>query len=125
LTTGGLRRTGPPQAIQKVREDLYLVQVSISEIPGADWKRLFYDAQRGFPADFPPRAVEMIGASLRFRSGSGSVEEKLKLIDHWIERANEKEAAMGVRSEEARRRREELAREQQELSDLNARWAKL
>jgi hypothetical protein len=108
-----------------VRDNSFLVQVNISEIPSADWKRLFYDAQRGFPQDFPPRAVEMIGSSLRFRSDAESVEEKLKWIDQWVLRANEKEAAMGARSEEARRRREELAREQQELAELNARWARL
>ena len=125
MTPGGMKRTGPPQAVQKVRENLYLVQVGLSELPSADWKRLFYDAQRSFPPDFPPRSVEMSGATLRFRSDGASVEGKIKLIDQWIERANEKEAAMGARSEEARRRREELAREQQELADLNARWAKL
>jgi hypothetical protein len=116
---------GPPQAVQKVRENVYLVQVNVSEIPGADWKRLFYDAQRGFPPEFPPRSVEMSGATLRFRSDAETMEDKLKWIDQWIERANTKEASMGTRSEEARRRREELAREQQELAELNARWAKL
>jgi len=125
LTSDGVHRMGPPQAVQKVRENVYLVQVNVSEIPGADWKRLFYDAQRGFPPDFPPRSVEMSGATLRFRSDATTVEIKLKWIDQWIERANEKEASMGARSEEARRRREELAREQQELAELNARWARL
>ena len=125
MTTDGVHRMGPPQAVQKVRENVYLVQVNVSEIPGADWKRLFYDAQRGFPPEFPPRSVEMSGATLRFRSDAATVEEKLKWIDQWIERANAKEASMGTRSEEARRRREELAREQQELAELNARWAKL
>ncbi len=47
-------------------------------------------------------------------------------IDRWIERANQKEASMGGRlDEERRRRREELSREQAELADLNTRWAKL
>ena len=47
-------------------------------------------------------------------------------IDRWIDRANQKEAAMGGRlDEERRRRREELSREQTELTELNARWAKL
>jgi hypothetical protein len=47
-------------------------------------------------------------------------------IDRWIERANQKEQAMGGRlDEERRRRREELSHEQSELADLNARWAKL
>ena len=116
---------GPPQAVQKVRENVYLVQVHVSEIPGANWKRLFYDAQRGFPPEFPPRSVEMSGSTLRFRSDATTVADKLKWIDQWMERANQKEVSMGTRSEEARRRREELAREQHELSELNARWAKL
>jgi hypothetical protein len=125
LSSDGVHRTSPPQAVQKVRENVYLVQINVSEIPGADWKRLFYDAQRGFPPDFPPRSVEMSGATLRFRSDAATVAEKLKWIDQWMERANTKEASMGVRSEEARRRREELAREQQELAELNANWSKL
>jgi hypothetical protein len=125
VTTDGVHRTGPPLAVQKVREDTYVVQVNVSEVPGADWRRLFYDAQRGFAPEFPPRSVEISGATLRFRSDAATVEEKLKAIDQWIERANAKEASMGARSEETRRRREELAREQQELAELNARWAKL
>ena len=125
MSSDGIHRTGPPQAVQKVRENVYLVQVNVSEIPGADWKRLFYDAQRGFPPDFPPRSVEMSGATLRFRSDAATVAEKLKWIEQWMERANAKEASMGVRSEEARRRREELSREQQELAELNANWSKL
>jgi len=125
LTSDGVHRMGPPQAVQKVRENVYLVQVHVSEIPGANWKRLFYDAQRGFPPEFPPRSVEMSGSTLRFRSDATTVADKLKWIDQWMERANQKEVSMGTRSEEARRRREELAREQHELSELNARWAKL
>jgi hypothetical protein len=121
----GVRRSGPPQAVQKLREDFYLVQLPLSEMPGADWKRLFYDIQRGFPPDFPPRSVEMSGAVLRFRSDAGSVEQKTALIDQWIARANEKSASMGARSEEERLRREETAREHQELADLNVRWQKL
>lgn len=94
-------------------------------MPGADWKRLFYDIQRGFPPEFPPRSVEMSGAMLRFRSDGASVEQKTGIIDQWILRANEKTSGMGARSEEERRRREELALEHQELADLNARWSKL
>jgi len=120
-----IRRMSPPQAVQKVRERIYSVQVLLSEPPNADWKRLFYDAQRDVPPDFPPRSVELSGSVLRFRSDGESVEQKIRLIDGWIERANQKEAAMGVRSEEERRRREELAREQKELAELNSRWAKL
>lgn len=121
----GIRRSGPPQAVQKLREDFYLIQVPLSEVPNADWKRLFYDIQRGYPPDFPPRSVEISGAMLRFRSEAAAVEQRVALIDQWIARANEKEASMGARTEEERRRREELAREQQELAELNARWAKL
>jgi hypothetical protein len=124
-TADGIKRAGPPQAVQKLRENFYMVQVTLSETPSADWKRLFYDAQQAPPADFPPRAVEMSGALLRFRAEGASVEEKIRWIDKWIERANQKEAALGVRDEERRRRREEMAREQQELAELNARWSKL
>ena len=52
--------------------------------------------------------------------------QKVAWIDRWIERANQKETAMGGRlDEERRRRREDLSREQAELADLNTRWAKL
>jgi len=121
-----IKRAGPPQAVQKLREELFQVQVPLSEFPSADWKRLFYDAQQSFPPDFPPRAVEMSGAFLRFRSDASSVEQRLVWIDRWIDRANQKEAALGGRlEEERRRRREEHAREQLELLELNARWSKL
>jgi len=122
----GIKRAGPPLALQKLREDLYLVQVQLTETPSADWKRLFYDAQQSPPAAFPPRAVEISSHLLRFRSDAGSVEQKVAWLDRWIERANQKEMAMGGRlDEERRRRREELSREQAELADLNLRWAKL
>ena len=124
--TDGIKRAGPPQAVQKLRENFFMVQVTLSEAPSADWKRLFYDAQQSPPADFPPRAVEISGAVLRFRSEPPSVEQKIAWIDRWIERANQKEAALGGRlDEERRRRREEMAREQRELAELNARWSKL
>ena len=125
MTTSGIKRAGPPQAVQKLRENQYVIQVALSEPPSADWKRLFYDTQRDTPADFPPRAVEISAGVLRFRSEASSVEQKVGWLDRWIERANQKEAALGVRSEEERRRREEMAREHQELAELNARWAKL
>jgi hypothetical protein len=127
LTTfEGVRRTGPPLAVQKLREDFYLVQVPISETPSADWKRLFYDTQQAPPPEFLPRAVEMSGALLKFRSDSRSVEARITWIDKWIERANQKESGMAGRlDEDRRRRREEFGREQQELTELNARWAKL
>ena len=124
--TEGTKRTGPPLAMQKLRENFFLVQVQLTEAPSADWKRLFYDAQQSPPADFPPRAVEISGHLLRFRSDAGTVEQKVTWIDKWIERANQKEMSMGGRlDEERRRRREELSREQSELAELNARWAKL
>jgi hypothetical protein len=127
LTTfEGVRRMGPPSAVQKLREDFYLVQVPISETPSADWKRLFYDTQQAPPPDFVPRAVEMSGALLKFRSDSAGVEARIQWIDKWIERANQKESGMAGRlDEDRRRRREEFGREQQELNELNARWAKL
>lgn len=121
----GVKRISPPQAVQKVREDVYAVQVTLNEPPSADWKRFFYDTQRDVPADFQPRAVEVSGGTLRFRSDGPSVEQRIALIDRWIERANQKEASLPARSEEERRRREEMIREQQELAELNARWMKL
>jgi hypothetical protein len=122
----GIRRAGPPLALQKLRENFYMVQVQLTETPSADWKRLFYDAQQSPPPDFPPREVEISSHLLRFRSDSATVEQRVAWIDLWIERANQKEMAMGGRlDDERRRRREELSREQSELADLNARWAKL
>ncbi len=124
--TDGIRRAGPPLALQKLRDNFYLVQVQLTETPSADWKRLFYDAQQSPPAEFLPRAVEISGHLLKFRTDGASVEQKVAWLDRWIERANQKEAAMGGRlDEEQRRRREELSREQTELADLNTRWAKL
>jgi len=122
----GINRAGPPQATQKLRENFYFVQVPLSETPSADWKRLFYDTQQSPPPEFPPRAVEMSGHVLRFRSDGESVVQKIAWIDRWIERANQKEASMGARfEEEKRRRREEMLREQAELAELSTRWSKL
>ncbi len=123
--TTGIHRAGPPVAAQKLRENVYLVQVPLNEAPSADWKRFFYDLPRDAPANFPTRSVEMTGHLLRFRSDAESVEGKLALLDGWIERANLKEASLGVRSEEERQRREQAAREHQELAELNAKWSKL
>jgi hypothetical protein len=127
LTTyEGIKRTGPPQAVQKLREDLFMIQIGISETPTADWKRLFYETQQAPPPDFPPRGVDISGALIKFRSDAPSVAAKTAWIDRWIERANQKEASMGGRlDEERKRRREEHAREQQELAALNANWEKL
>jgi hypothetical protein len=122
----GIKRAGPPQAVQKLRDNFYLVQVQLSEVPSADWKRLFYDTQQSPPPDFPPRTVDMNAHTLRFRTDGSQVQEKIGWIDKWIARANQKEAAMGGRmEEERRRRREELQREQAELAELNQRWEKL
>ena len=122
----GIKRAGPPQAVQRLHENYYLIHVPLSEQPSADWKRLFYDAQQAPPPDFPPRAVEISGTLLKFRSDGPGVEQKIGWVDRWIERANQKEASLGGRmDEERRRRREEMAREQHELGELNGRWAKL
>lgn len=120
----GVRRAGPPVATQKLRERVYMIQVPLSEPPSADWKRFFYDLPRDAPPDFPPRSLDISGALLRFRSDAESVERKTALIDRWMERANQKEASLG-RSQEDHRRREEAAREHQELAELNTRWSKL
>jgi hypothetical protein len=101
-----------------------MIQVALSEPPSADWKRFFYDLQRDAPPEFPPRSVDITGATLRFRSDAGSVEQKIALVDRWVERANHKEASLG-RSEQDKRRLEEAAREHRELAELNARWSKL
>ncbi len=124
MTANPIRRAGPPQAVQKLRDDFYLVQILLSEPPGADWKRFFYEGQQSPPPDFPPRSVDISGTVLRFRSDSGSVAQKIRLLDEWIERANQKASVSGARSEDERRRREALLREQQELAALNECWSK-
>ena len=125
MTTGGIRRVSPPQAVQKVRDNFFLVQVSITESPSADWRRLFYDAQQDVPPDFAPRSVEITGTFLRFKTDPSSVEHKVALLDRWMERASTKEAAMGGRSEVQRQKKEELERESLELAEWNWRWAKI
>ncbi len=125
MKTNGIRRASPPVAVQKLREDLYSVQVMLSEPPSADWKRLFYDLQRDAPPEFPARGIDVSGTVMRFRSAAQQVAERITLIDRWIERANQKEATFGVRSEEERCHREDLAQEQRELAGLNAGWEKL
>ncbi len=121
----GVRRAGPPQATQKVREGVFAIQVPLTESPSADWKRFFYDLNRDHPPEFPPRSVDVSGATLRFRSEAEQVEARTAMIDRWMERANQKEASLGVRSEEDRRRREESAREHAEMAGWNTKWAKL
>jgi hypothetical protein len=126
MTYDGIKRAGPPQAIQKLKEDFYMVQITLTETPSADWKRLFYETQLSPPPDFPPRAVDISGVAARFRTDATSVEAKTAWIDRWIERANQKEASMGGRLDQERKlRREEHQREQQELASINARWEKL
>ncbi len=124
-TTTGVKRVGPPQAVQKIRDNYYLIQIPLTESPSADWRRLFYDAQHETPPDFPPRSVEITGALMRFRSDPASVEPKIGWIDRWVDKANQKEAALGVRSEEQRRQREEAEHEKKELEELNSHWARL
>ena len=121
----GVRRISPPQAVQKLKDNLYVVHVGLSEAPGADCKRLFYETQGQVSGEFIPRSVEITGATLRFRASNESVAERIATVDRWLERANQKEAAMGLRTEEQRRRRLELGQEHQELAEVNARWAKL
>ena len=125
MATNGIKRASPPQAVQKVRDNYYLIQVSITESPSADWRRLFYETQQDVPADFPTRSVEITGTLLRFRSDPATVEEKIARIDRWLERANQKDASFATRSEEQRRHREELAREALEMTQWNAKWSKL
>jgi len=126
LTTSGIRRAGPPQAVTKVRDNYFLVQVSITESPSADWRRLFYDAQgQDVPPDFAPRSIEITGTFLRFKSDPAAVENKIAILDRWMERASQKESAMGGRSEVQRQKTEEAAREAVELTEWNTRWAKL
>ena len=88
MTTSGIRRSSPPQAVTKVRDNYFLIQVSITESPSADWRRLFYDAQGAdVPPDFAPRSVEITGTFLRFKTDPGSVEQKGAILDRWMERA--------------------------------------
>lgn len=110
--------------MQKVRENYFLVQVLLTGAPSADWRRLFYEVRHD-SAEFHPRSVEISGALVRFRSEPASVEQRIALIDRWVEHANEKEASMGNRNEEQRRKHEEAAREAEELGQWNARWGKL
>jgi hypothetical protein len=125
LTTTGIQRTSPPQAIQKIRDGVFMVQVGISGSPSADWRRLFYDAQQDVTPDFPPRSVEISGNFLRFKSDPSSVEQKIAVLDRWLARASQKEASMGGRTEGQRQKKEELEREAQELAEWNTRWARL
>jgi hypothetical protein len=125
MTTTGIRRTGPPQAVQKIRDGVFMVQVGISGSPSADWRRFFYDAQQGVSPDFLPRSIEISGTFLRFKSDPDSVERKVGVLDTWMDRAGQKEAGMGGRTEVQRQKKEELEREAQEIAEWNSRWSKL
>jgi hypothetical protein len=125
LTTSGIRRASPPQAVQKIRENYFLLQVALSETPSADWRRMFYEAQHDAPVEFTPRSVEVTGTLLRFKSDPQGVEQKLVSLDRWIEKATQKEAGMAGRSEVQRQKKEDAEREAHELGEWNARWAKL
>ena len=59
------------------------------------------------------------------RASNENVGERIATVDRWLERANQKEAVMGLRTEEKRRRRQEMAQEHSELMEVNERWAKL
>jgi hypothetical protein len=103
-----------------------MVQVAISESPNADWRRLFYDAQQDVPPDFAPRSVEISGTFLRFKSDPATVEQKIGVLDRWLERAGQKEASMAGRSSDVQKqKKEEMARDALELAEWNGRWAKL
>ena len=100
----GIKRSGPPQAIQKLREGLYMVQITLSETPSADWKRLFYETQQSPAAGFSPRAVDISGNFVRFRAEIASVEAGDGLgSNRWIERAKvRKNIPMGGKLDEER-----------------------
>jgi len=88
------------------------VQIVLSEIPSADWKRLF-TKRNNPPPRIPSRSVDISGNLVKFRTEASSVEAKTAWVDRWIERANQKESGMGGRlEEERRRRRDEHLREQ-------------
>lgn len=126
MTTSTIRRASAPQAVQKIRDGVYMVQVAISESPNADWRRLFYDAQQDVPPDFAPRSVEISGTFLRFKSDPATVEQKIGVLDRWLERAGQKEASMAGRSSDVQKqKKEEMARDALELAEWNGRWAKL
>ena len=124
-SAAGVKRSGPPQAVQKVRDNYYLVQVLLTGSPSADWRRLFYETRVEASPEFQPRSVEISGALMRFRCDPTVVESRIKVIDRWVDYANEKETAMSGRNEEQRRKQEETARESAELGEWNERWAKL
>ena len=125
MTTTGIRRASPPQAVQKIRDNYFLVQVAISESPSADWRRMFYEAQHDAPVEFTPRSVEVTGTLLRFKSDPQGVEQKLISLDRWIVKATQKEAGMAGRSEVQRQKKEDAEREAVELGEWYTRWAKL
>jgi hypothetical protein len=102
-----------------------MVQVTISASPSGDWRRLFYEAERNPSPDFSPRSIEITGTLLRFKSDPAGVEERMGSLDRWIERATQKEASLGGRSEAQKQKQEEAERDARELAEWNARWARL
>ena len=106
MTTSGIRRASAPQAVTKVRDNYFLIQVSITEsaergLAAAVLRRAGADV----PADFAPRSVEITGTFLRFKADPGTVEEKIAVLDRWIGKASQKEAAMAGRTEVQRQKR--------------------
>ncbi len=126
-TYEGIKRAGPPQAIQKLREDLYMVQITLSETPSADWKRLFYETQQSPPPDFPPRvgghqrnicALPLRGSPAWRPRPPGSIAGSIAPI-------RKKRPWAGGWTKSAASAAKSTQREQQELAAINARWEKL
>ena len=105
LTTNGIQRTSPPQAVQKIRDGVF------HRAGGA-----FQKPQRGLAATFLRRAAGRhsgfraaihgdIGDFLRFKVDPSGVEQKIRVLDRWMDRANQKEATMGGRTEVQRQKK--------------------
>ncbi len=125
-TYEGIKRTGPPQAVQKLRDDLYLIQIATFGNADGGLEAPFLRNAASAAARLSSPRVDISGTFVRFRSDVPSVAAKTAWIDRWIERANQKEGAMGGKlDEERRRRRDEHQREQEELAAINAAWEKL
>ena len=68
--------------------------------------------------DFPPRSVEISGTFLRFKADPATVEQKIGVLDRWLDRASQKEASMAGRTEVQRQKKEELEREAREVARM-------
>ena len=106
LTTSGIRRASPPQAVTKVRDNYFLIQVSITETPerglaAAVLRRAGAGRAAGFCAAVGGNYRDVSAIQVRLRD---SVEEKIAVLDRWMERANQKEAAMAGRTEVQRQK---------------------